>query len=181
MGDLLGIGASIVGGILSRRSRNKQARETAQANERARQELAPFAATGVQANQAIGGALGLGGAAGQDEAFQNFLGSTGVRQQLRLGQEAVTSSRAARGLLNSGGTLRRLTEFGQGLAQQGFQNFLGNLGGVANRGFAAAGGAANIISGGGAQVAGIRQTGRENFLAGLGQGVSQFSALPVFS
>lgn len=63
--------------------------------------------------------------------FNNYLNSTGYNFQLGQGQNAITSNAASRGLLNSGGTAKALTTFGQGLAGQSFNNYLGQLGGLA--------------------------------------------------
>ena len=132
-------------------------------------ELEQFAGAGEQATQGILGGLGFGDTEATDAAFQNFLNSTGFRSQLAAGSEAITGNQAAQGLLNSGSTLKRLTRFGQDLGQQGFSNFLGNLGGVANRGLTAAGGQASAISGSGQAAAAARRRGDEAFSSGIGQ------------
>ncbi len=169
VGGLVGAGTSILGA----RSRRREARRQRETAERAAAQFEPFRETGAQANEALAGALGLGGAPAQDEAFQNFLGSTGFRQQLAQGQNAIASSAAARGLLNSGATARRLTEFGQGLAQQGFSNFLGQLGSVANRGIGAAGQAASAITGGQARSSQLRNQGSDILTSGVGGAVGR--------
>lgn len=175
MGNLLGIGLSIAGGILGKKSRKKQAKRIEESGRAAVGELAPFSGIGGQAQGAIGGALGLAGAPGQDEQFQNFLGSTGFTSQLRAGVEGIVGNQAAAGLLNSGSTLKRITRFGQELAQGGFNNFLTQLGGVANRGLTAAGESSRIISGTGERSAAARQAGQTEFLGGTigkaGQGI----------
>ena len=167
MGNIVG---GVVGGLLGRRSGRREAQAIRESGERAAAQFQPFIEPGAQANQAVLSALGFGGdQAATDAAFQNFLGSTGFQTQLREGQQAITSSQAARGLLGSGDTLRRLQGLGQGLAQQGFQNFIGNLSGVANRGIGAAGGAASAFqsAGQGAAAAGARGAGA--LQSGLGQ------------
>lgn len=168
MANLLGIGASLVGGVLGRKSRRREARAIGEGRERAVEGLAPFAEAGAEAEGIISGALGQEGAAGQEGAFQNFLASTGFKSQLKAGTEAITGSRAARGLLQSGSTLKRLTSFGQELAQGGFQNFLQNLSGQAGRGLQAAGGTANIITDTTRREAGARREGAEAFQSGVG-------------
>ncbi len=164
MGNLLGIGLSIAGGILGKKSRKKQAKRIGEVGEAAVGELRPFTETGTQAQSALGGALGLEGAPEQGQQFRNFLGSTGFKEQLRAGVEGIVGNQAAAGLLNSGSTLKRITRFGQDLAQGGFNNFLTQLGGVANRGLSAAGQAAGIVSGTGERAEAARQAGRTEFL-----------------
>lgn len=84
-------------------------------------------ATGTGAS-ALQNLLGLGGdPSAQNAAFQTFRDSTGYQDQMRAGQEAITGSAAARGLLNSGSTAKALTQFGQGLADQSFNSYLDNL------------------------------------------------------
>lgn len=63
-------------------------------------------------------------------AFQNYLNSTGYNFQLGQGTSAITGSSAAKGILNSGATAKALTQYGQGLASQSFNNYLGNLSNV---------------------------------------------------
>lgn len=77
-------------------------------------------------------------------AFQNYLNSTGYNFQMDQGQRAITGSAAARGLLDSGGTAKALTSFGQGLAGNYFSKYLDQLG-------SAAGAQGNVASGYGTQ------------------------------
>ncbi len=106
-------------------------------------------------------------------AFDNYLNSTAYNFQLQQGQNAVNSNAAAKGLLNSGGTAKALTQYGQNLAGTTFNNYLQQLSGlnnqqaqtatagqnalgqVASAGSTAGGAAANtLIQGGNAQAAG---------------------------
>lgn len=65
--------------------------------------------------------------------YNNYLNSTGYQQQMQQGTAALTGSAAARGLLNSGATAKALTTYGQGLAGQSFNNYLGQLGSANNQ------------------------------------------------
>lgn len=168
LGDIIGAGSSILGGILSKKSGGQAAGAIRAGSREAAGKFDPFLDVGGQANQAIGSALGLGGPGGQQQQFQNFLDSTGFQAQLQAGSQAITGNRAARGLLGSGATLKRLNTFGQDLAQQGFTNFLGQLGGVAQRGLGAAGGAAGALLGGNVPAAQAQLRGEEGFQSGLG-------------
>tara|TARA_R110000772_G_C13310278_1_gene440217 strand:- start:9361 stop:9966 length:606 start_codon:yes stop_codon:yes gene_type:complete len=199
-----GMISGIVGGILGKKSAKKQAKrqEAAglaaqnnilQGGQQARDILNPYAETGSQANNVMAGGLGLGGQEGSDAAFGNFLNSSGFKAQLAAGSEAITGNQAAAGLLNSGSTLKRLNTFGQDLAQQGFSNFLGNLGNVAGRGLTAAGGQASAVqnsANAGAQAmlggtnagAETRAGGQAALQSGLGQASKGlFSMIPGLS
>lgn len=164
---------SIVKGILGKSSGKKEAATIAGATDRAVAIVEPFVQTGVQASGAVAGALGLEGGAGQDAAFQNFLNSTGFRSEVRQGVNAITGNQAARGLLQSGATLKRITTFAQDKAQAGFSNFLSNLQTVATRGANAGVGQATNITQGFTNAAGARRAGDDAFAAGIAGGVDQ--------
>lgn len=177
IGSLLKVGGSIVGGLLSKRSGNKQAENIRAGSREAAAKFADFSDVGGAANRAIAGALGVSGAPEQSTQFQNFLNSTGFKARLQAGSEAITGNRAAAGLLNTGATLKRLTTFGQDLAQGGFSNFLSQLGGVAGRGLSAAGGEASALVGANIPAASAIQRGEAGFQSGLGsafEDASQF-------
>jgi hypothetical protein len=92
--------------------------------------------TGSSSNQ-IAGLLGLGG--GDPQAFQKYLDSSGYKFTLDSGSKAITGNAASRGLLNSGSTLKALTQFGQDLASTKMDNYLGQLGSLAKIGLGAGG------------------------------------------
>lgn len=128
------------------------------------------------------GAAPAGGGAPADPnaGFQNYLNSTGYQFQLGEGQRAIASSNATKGLLNSGATLKALNKYGQGVASQSFNNYLGQLGDVANRGLTAG----NAI-GGAAGDAGARSasytaaagaTRQANTDVNLGAGIKAINA-----
>lgn len=87
---------------------------------------------------ALAGAAGTTGAINQlltsptqdNPAFKNYLNSTGYGFQLQQGTDAIAGNAAAKGTLNSGSTARALQTYGQGLAGQTFNNYLGQLGGL---------------------------------------------------
>lgn len=96
--------------------------------------------------------------------FNNYLNSTGYNFALDQGTRAITGSSAAKGILNSGSTAKALQTFGQGLAGQQFNNYLGQLNTQAGQGITAAGqvGAAGTAGGtaaGGAVQSGITTAG----------------------
>lgn len=124
--------------------------------------------------------LGAGGdPAAAEEAYNNYLNSIGFRGQLEAGQDAVTTSAAARGLLGSGSTARGLQRTGQQLGREAFNNYLSQLGGVAGMGLQAGGqvgqaatqrasDAARYAYGSGADAAGARARGWDQLVGGLG-------------
>lgn len=125
-----------------------------------------YLSNGSAANSQIGALLGLGGDSGAaNKAFQSYLGSTGYNFQLQQGQNAIGSSAASKGLLNSGATAKALTGYGQGLASQSFNNYLGQLGGLSNSGLQAGEATGQAGTTGGGNAAGYTQ--------GIGQAWSQ--------
>lgn len=91
--------------------------------------------TGQAANGAISQLLGLSPITSQTQnGFNNYLNSTGYNFQLQQGGNAIASQAAAAGALNSGGTLKALEQYGQGLGGQYFNNYLGQLGGLSASG-----------------------------------------------
>lgn len=165
----MGIIKDLVVGSQQRKAAKKASREIRKGRDRAAGGLEAFAAGGEGANTAILGALGQGEPGAQDEAFQNFLNSTGFQSQLRAGSQAITGNAASRGLLNSGATLKRQTQFGQDLAQGGFSNFLSQLGGAANRGLSARQSQGNIITGATNLAANTTLEGRTAFNTSIGR------------
>lgn len=90
-------------------------------------------------------------------ALDTYLNSTGYKFQLGEGLKAVNSGWAGRGLLQSGAALKSLNNYGQGMAQQGFGNWLGALGNQQDTGFRAASAQAGVSQGLGNSLASIYQ------------------------
>ena len=131
-----------------------------------------------------------GGGEGPD--YSAFFKSPGYQFRLEEGTRAIDRSAAARGRLMSGGTLRELTRYGQGLASAEFNSYANRLGDLAGIGssVATAGGqlgataagqvgvgsnalAGTIQAGGTAQASGI--VGSSNAMLGGIQGaIGQF-------
>lgn len=78
-----------------------------------------------------------GGGDGPKSAFDNYLKSTGYQFQLGEGQRAITTSNAAKGVLNSGATAKALTKYGQNIASTSFNNYLSQLGSLSQQGLSA--------------------------------------------
>lgn len=66
----------------------------------------------------------------QQQAFENFANSAGMQFQLQQGTNALQNSAAARGMLQSGATLKALQNYGQQTALNNyFMPYMGLLGG----------------------------------------------------
>lgn len=113
-----------------------------------RQELSGQVNNGNGANNLIAGLLGTGGdPAAAASGLQAFRNSAGYQSQLDTGLDAINSNAAARGLLNSGSTLKGLTRYGQELGSSFYDKYLNNLFQQNSQGLQAAG----IIGGAGGQ------------------------------
>lgn len=109
--------------------------------------------------------------AGTSNAFNNYLGSTGYNFQLQQGAAAINANAASKGLLNSGGTAKALTAYGQNLGSSYFNNYLNQVGGLntqlqntATAGQNQLGAIANAGTGAGSNAAG--------YIAGTGNALS---------
>lgn len=131
MGILGDIAGGIIGGVGSIVSGNEQADAIRDA---ARQYTTPFADTGIAANDFLQQFLMGQGGRQQLDAFNQ---STGGQFLMDQGRRAIYGNQAAAGKLNSGATGKALAEFGQNLASTQMNNFLSQIGGLANRGAAA--------------------------------------------
>lgn len=89
---------------------------------------------GNRASSAIASLLGLNGAPAQTDGFDNFRNSAGYNFIRDQGIDGITTSNAAKGLLNSGSTLRGISEYSSNLARQFLDSYLQNLGGLSNTG-----------------------------------------------
>ena len=124
----LGAGASILGGRSQAKASKDAAKEQRRATQAtiAQQERAlerqiglqePFRQTGVNA-------LADYGTASQYTPFgmDQFQADPGYQFRMSEGLKALERSASARGLLQSGGTLKDITRFGQDAASQEYQN-----------------------------------------------------------
>lgn len=85
-----------------------------------------------------------GGDAGSSAALDAFRGSTGYQDLLKTGLSAVNSNAYARGMGDSGATLKALQQKGTAIADQSAQGWLDNLGTLMNLGGQARGLVANV-------------------------------------
>lgn len=120
----------------------------------------PLAGTANQAFQMYGNALGLGGPGGNAAAVNAFQTDPGYQFQLQQGLQALDRTANERGMLSSGNLTQDELAYSQGLANQGYQQWLQNLWGL--------GGQAPGLAG--------AQSGLYSQLAGLGTGLGQAEA-----
>lgn len=76
--------------------------------------------------------------------YGSFFSSPDYQFALDQGRQTVERSAAARGGLNSGNTLRALTDYGQGMASQQYGNYFNRLAGLAGIGQTATNSTANL-------------------------------------
>jgi hypothetical protein len=125
---IVGAGASLIGGSQQAKAAKSAAKSQAKATKAtiAQQERAlerqiglqePFRQTGVNA-------LADYGAASQYTPFgmDQFQADPGYQFRMSEGLKALERSAASRGILQSGGTLKDITRFGQDAASQEYQN-----------------------------------------------------------
>lgn len=99
--------------------------------------------------------LALSGALGQDEFNQAYQESPQMAFLREQGMRANLSGAAATGGLGGGNVQKELQRFGQGLASQGLQQQIANLGGLSGQGLSATGSAAGIATGAGSNLANL--------------------------
>jgi hypothetical protein len=119
------------------------------------QGLQPFQQNYQQAaggTQQLGNALGLNGAAGNAQAVQGFQNNPGYQFQLQQGNANILANQAATGQLNSGKTNLDLQTYGQGLANQGWNQYVQNLQPYMGAANSAAGGIGTLSAGLGNQL-----------------------------
>lgn len=102
----------------------------------------PFLNSGTQANNALTDLYGLNGqdAGAQAAAQANFQNTPGYQFALGQGVAAQDASAAARGNILSGNQQKALTDYGQGLANTTYNQYVQNLQNQVGKGVDAAGG-----------------------------------------
>ena len=89
-------------------------------------------------SNAIRALLGLDGGQAQTEGFDNFRNSAGYNFIRDQGIQGIEGSQAAKGMLNSGATLKGISSYSSGLASQFLDKYLANLQGLSQTGLSAA-------------------------------------------
>jgi len=109
------------------------------------QQLGSTVANGTAANRTLSNMLGLNGKFDQNGGFQNFLDNSGYSFINDQGNRAVTSTKAASGLLGSGSYGTALQGRGQSTAKSYLNDYLAQLMGQSGQGVTAA----NVVGGAG--------------------------------
>lgn len=128
---------------------------TERARVEARNDLRPFVETGYDANAMMADLYGFNGEEARAAAQGRFRSDPGYEFQRSEGLRAVEGSAAARGSALSGGTMKALQTYGQGLADQSYGNWYNRLSDMGRTGQASAAGSADISMRSGAQTAGL--------------------------
>lgn len=135
----MSIFGDVLGSIVSSKANKKAAKIQAQTTDKilaANNENRTFI-TGLNqpnidrgnvAGTTYAGLLGFGDAAASSAALDTWRGSTGYQDLLNTGLGAVNSGAYARGLGDSGATLKALQTRGMNIANQNQQQYMGNLG-----------------------------------------------------
>ena len=88
-------------------------------------------------SSAIASLLGLNGSDAGTNAFNQFKDSSGYNFIQNEGIKGITASNAAKGLLNSGSTLKGVANYSSNLASNFLNNYMSNLMGLSNTGIQA--------------------------------------------
>lgn len=96
---------------------------------------------------AYGDATGANGAAGNARATSNFQANPGYQFQMDQGLQAIDRGAASKGLLRSGNLLTAEQQYGTGLANQSYQQYVSNLQPYLGQQTSAAGGIAGVNTG----------------------------------
>lgn len=163
-GAVVGAGASIASGNKAASAATNAANSAnatqLQMYDQSRADQEPWRVVGSQALTALAQQLGLAGngttakpqwtqdattgewsmgapqtsAAPTAPDYSAFYKSPGYEFQMQQGAQAIDRGASARGLLGSGARLKALTDYGQGVAAQGYGDYLSRLAGVAGVG-----------------------------------------------
>lgn len=141
--------SSLFGPSASSSQNSSQASSSNQAYPYLQQALSGNVSNGSNAGNQIANMLGLNGAQGQNQGFQNWQNSTGYQFGLNQGVDSITGNAATQGLLNSGSTLKAVDTYGQNYANTQYQNYLNPLQNLLGSGISSAstiGGAGNVMN-----------------------------------
>lgn len=179
--DIAVVGASLYGASQASKGATKAASASAGASDRAaqltnqqyqqtRQDLAPWRAVGEDALYRQAASMGVIPTAPGVDRYAGFRSSPGYEFALEEGRKARETSAAQRGLLQSGQTLKGLEEYGQNVADQGYQNYLNNLGILSGTGQQATTATGQFgASAAGQQASALQQAGAARASGYLGQ------------
>lgn len=128
----------------------------------------PYLQSGTAANNTLSDLYGTNGAAAQTGAQQNWQNTPGYQFALSQGLNAVNADAAAKGQTLSGNNQQAIQQYGTGLANQTYNNYIQNLQQQAGQGVNAAGGVASGQAGVANAQAGKSGAGAQNQNTALG-------------
>jgi hypothetical protein len=172
----------VAGTIMSANKAGQGAQQAQQDLSQQRTDLQPWRDTGGQALGASADLMGLNGPDAASAAMSNFQQGPGYQWQLGQGLRAIDAGNAAKGILRSGATEKAEMTYGEGLANQSFQQYYNNLAGISGQGLTAATGGASTAATGAnlAQGAGNTQGSiYGNLASGVGNTVNSLFSNPA--
>lgn len=135
---IIGAGATLGASAIQSGGANASADTQMAMYNRTRQDLLPYMQGGQNAFTALGNLMGLGGPAASANMLAGLQNYPGYQWALSQGQNALDQSAASRGLLLSGGQIKDTTAYGQGMANQLYNQYFGQLMGMSQLGQASA-------------------------------------------
>ena len=173
---VVGAGATVYGASEASNATKNAANTAANAQLTAQQNAIaqeqPYNQAGQSAIPQLQALLGLTSSGGPTSAatnantLQTLQNTPGYQFAQQQGLQGVTNQASAQGLLGSGNTLQALDQYSTGLADQTYQNQVGNLQNLVNTGQGAAAGVAGTIENTGNNLANIA-VGQGNNLANI--------------
>lgn len=185
---------AVVGGAVSYMGAKRAAKIQKDASDKAfaiqekffnttRADLAPYREVGAGALGSLAKLYGIGtggkpgGQPFDPAALEAFRRSPDYKFALEEGLKSVEASRAAKGLLKSGGTLEELQERGSGLASQNFGNYVSRLLQLANIGESSAAQTGSFASGASRGMADSIMAGGEASASGVVGGTNSITSM----
>lgn len=126
-GSLLGAGADIYGANLAANAAKKAGKLQYNQYLQNRADYEPWRQAGLMSLADLTAAINRGD-------FSKFYASPGYQYRQDEGRRAVERSASARGALDSGATLKAISDYGQQTASNEYENYLNNLFGLAGYG-----------------------------------------------
>lgn len=187
LGALLGVGSSLLGASKTRSAQKKALQAQQAAAAAAQERLAPYEQTGQQANDLVQQGLATG-TLGGSFVPSDLSNDPGYQFRLAEGQKQLDRLQSARGILDSGEAIKQAQSFGQGLADQTYndaynrwlqeqQNRNNILTGQQQLGYGAAAGGSNIDLGVGNNQAQYQMGRNDATLQGIGGAVGGLSQM----
>lgn len=160
LGSLLSAGSDVYGYMQSKDDIEEIQKMLAKQSGRAQSLYTPYTQAGEQALQNM-----------QAPSLEALQADPGYQFRLQQGQQALERSLAAQGLGQSGAALKAAQQYGQGLADQTYNDYFARQGQLANYGYGATSGLGSLYTNMGNTMAAAeleRMNQRNNMLSGLG-------------